>query len=123
MTTKKTRTTATDLLPLVWDVLKKAKKGRGQYAFLTAYQILAELPREVTAKLIEEYGPAAGGVGNRFGAAGPVAAAGVMLERQKNKDVEITFLDTRGMHIDIPVQGEPVEPAGPTLGLYRLKKK
>ena len=97
MTTKKTRTTATDLLPLVWDVLKKAKKGRGQYAFLTAYQILAELPREVTAKLIEEYGPAAGGVGNRFGAAGPVAAAGVMLERQKNKDVEITFLDTRGM--------------------------
>ncbi len=114
------RTTASQLLPAVRAVLSNAAKERGEYTFLTAHQILAELPRDVREKLIAEYGPAGGGVGNRYGASGPVAAVGVMLER--SDEVEITFLDARRVRFDVPEQEGLVSPSGPTLGLYRLKK-
>lgn len=114
----KTRTTATELLPAVRAVLYKAKKGRGQHAFLTAHQILAAL-REAKA-LIEERGRAGGGEGKTYGAPSLLTRALRMLE--KGQEVEVTFLDTRSLHIRIPAQDGLVNPSGPTLGLYRLKK-
>jgi hypothetical protein len=114
-------TTTPELERAVLDALAKAAKGRDdEYAFLTAYQILAALESGQATALIDKYGPAGGGGGTRPGAGGRLAMVAVILE--KHHQVEIMFLDTRGMRIEVPVRGE-VEPAGPTLGLYRLKKK
>ena len=119
MSIKKNARKSAHLEDQVLVILARAPKRRGKRAFLTAYQIFAELDDSETAALIQKYGPVGTHGGKYFGAAGLVAKAGLSLERRH--EVEITFLDTRGMHVEIPVQGEQVKPSG-VLGLYRLKK-
>ena len=114
----KTLTTATEMLPAVRAILFKARKKRGEYAFLTAHQILAVL-REAKA-LIEERGRAGGGEGKTYGASSLLTRALRMLV--KRQEVEVTFLDTRSLQIRVPAQDGLVNPAGTTLGLYRRKK-
>ena len=119
MPTKKKARKSAPLEAPILAILARAAKGRGKHAFLTAYQIFAELDDGEAKALIQKYGPVGTHGGKYFGGAGLVATAGRSLERRQK--VEIVFLDTRGMRIDIPVQGELVKPSG-VLGLYRLKK-
>lgn len=119
MPTNKTRTTATEMLPAVRAILFKARKKRGEYAFLTAHQILAALRGGEGEALIKERGRAGGGEGKTYGASSLLTTALRMLK----KELDVTFLDTCSLHIMVPAQDGLVNPTGPTLGLYRLNRE
>lgn len=79
-----------DIRDEVRDVLAKARRGKGEdTTFLTAYQILALLPKTTQAQLIEERKLGGKGTGVHYAAASVVADAAEQIE-----GIKICYLDT-----------------------------
>lgn len=87
-------------------------KGRGR-AYLTAYQILDQLPQPIKDQLIAERCAPGLGAGKHYSAASVVSDAA-----EKIPGVEIVFLETSS--IKIIVNGTDITPGNKYVGLYRL---
>jgi hypothetical protein len=102
--------TPTDIRSDVTNVL------RGANVFMSAYQILEELPTGVRDQIIQERGMPGQGNGRPFTAAGVVAEAVQMLEGH-----EIFYSGTR--HLKFEVQGKEIRSGGDSCAFYRLKQQ
>jgi hypothetical protein len=104
-----------DIRDEVRDVLAKASRGKGdERKFLTAYQILAGLPKATRERLIAERKLGGKGTGVRYSAASAVSDAAEQIQ-----GVEVHYIDTR--QLTIHVDGQLVEPGNKVCGLYRLR--
>jgi len=86
--------------------------GRGR-AYLTAYQILDQLPQQIKERLIAERGAPGLGAGQHYSAASVVSDAA-----EKISGIEIVFLETSS--IKIIVNESDITPGNKYVGLYRL---
>ena len=86
--------------------------GRGR-AYLTAYQILDQLPQQIKNRLIAERGAPGMGAGNNYAAASVVSDAA-----EKIHGIEIVFLETSAIRIIL--NGIDITPGNKYVGLYRL---
>ncbi len=84
--------------------------------FLTAYQILQQLPEQLQHRLIEERGRAGKNSGTYYSAASVVSDAAEMLD-----DIEINTLNTSG--IELHCAGERITSGNANVGVYRLRRK
>lgn len=111
--------TSKDIVKNVEVVLRKATKREvGKNIFMTAYQILAALPRSVRKRLIRDYGQGGKGSGNI-----PAATKVVSEAAEEVANVEIVYMDTRRMWFVIPTTTgkNRVKPSRNTYcGLFRL---
>ena len=87
--------------------------GRGR-SYLTAYQILEQLPQPTRDRLIAERGAPGLGSGNYYAAANVVSDAAEMIS-----GIEIVFLETSSLKI-ILNDGTDITPGNQNVGLYRL---
>ncbi|NOY93996.1 MAG: hypothetical protein GXP55_22670 [Deltaproteobacteria bacterium] len=88
-----TRLEVADIVPDVEEVLRGAKKGKGDGPrMLTAYQVLHLLPPPLRARLIVERGIPGKGAGQHSSAASLIAHALVRVGC-----IECDYLDTRGL--------------------------
>ena len=87
-------------------------KGRGR-AYLTAYQILEQLPQQIKDRLITERGTPGMGAGKHYAAASVVSDAA-----EKIPGIEIVFLETSS--IKIMLNETDIAPGNKYVGLYRL---
>lgn len=97
-------------------VLEKSSTGKGVVpSFLTAYQILDRLPKELRQRLIDERRIGGAGAGVYYSAASVVADAA-----ERVPGVIVNYLDTASLQFQI--DGHPVAlTAGNTVcGIYRL---
>jgi len=102
----------------VRDVLLEAASGKGPNPhYLTAHQILDRLPTAIRDQIIAERGMPGRG-GGPWGASQVVSDAAQMLER--SGDVDIDFLDTRGVTLSVAEQS--ITPGNQVCGLYRMRR-
>jgi hypothetical protein len=87
-------------------------KGRGR-AYLTAYQILEQLPQQIKDQLINERSTPGMGAGKHYSAASVVSDAA-----EKVTGIEIVFLETSS--IKIMLNESEIAPGNKYVGLYRL---
>lgn len=109
------RVATQDLEGEIVAVLNRADQGKygAIVSFMTAYQVLKELPPQLQQELEREYGPSGKKAGTPFSAASRVAQ---VLEGIAG--IEIDYLDTAHMTFDT---GSTDAPAGyKCCGLYRL---
>jgi len=105
----------TDVKNEVAEVLRNAAQADGNRPyFLTAYQILARLPKEIQQRLIQERTVGGRGAGVSYAAPSVVADAAAMLP-----DIEIEYIDNIGMQIE--AAGQFLTPGFEVCGIYRLK--
>jgi hypothetical protein len=81
--------------------------------FISAYQILEELPSALRDRLIAERGWPGEGSGNYYAAASVVSDAAETI-----KGVEIVFARTKNLKFE--VAGQDRRSSSPSCGLYRL---
>ncbi|HPL62886.1 MAG TPA: hypothetical protein PK587_03875 [Syntrophales bacterium] len=104
-----------DIMVDVESVLRAVQvdpKGRGR-AYLTAYQILEQLPQPMKDQLIRERGTPGMGAGRPYAAASVVSDAA-----EKIPGIEIVFLETSS--IKILLNETDITPGNKYVGLYRL---
>ncbi len=102
-----------DVEVILKGILKDSRYGR---SYLTAYQILEELPSKIRDRLINERGMPGQGAGNYYAAASVVSDAAEMLQ-----DIEIVFLDTSSLKVTLQDDTNLVSPGNADVGLYRLR--
>jgi hypothetical protein len=103
-----------DILDDVRAVLERASKGRGsERHYLTAYQILAELPSALRDTLIQQRGLPGVGAGVHYSAASLVSDAAEQLA-----GIEKAYLDSR--HTSFQIDQHVVAAGYGVSGLYRL---
>lgn len=85
-------------------------------SYLTAHQILEELPSQIRDQLIKERGMPGQKSGTYYSAASVVSDAAEMLP-----DIEIAFLDSSSLKVMLNDGTDLVVPGNPNIGLYRLK--
>lgn len=106
-----------DITADVLAVLRNAKHGKGgRPHYMTAYQVLNELPVQLRDQIISERGMPGAGSGYPYRAAQVVSDAAEVLERQKL--VEIEYMDST--RVTFEVQGQAIEAGYEVCGLYRL---
>ncbi len=97
-------------------VLQRAKTGKGREpAYLTAYQILSQLPRGTRQWLEATYCPGGRGGGKHYSAATHVARSTARLD-----EIQICWIDTTGLEFSLPRQKKDVEPSFQVCALFRL---
>jgi hypothetical protein len=96
---------------IVSDVEAVLLRNRPNY--MTAYQILEDLPTPVRDQLILERGLPGQGSGNNYASATVVSDAAQMLP-----GIQIEFLQTQ--HVIFEVAGHQIRSSSPSCGLYRL---
>jgi hypothetical protein len=102
------------LIQEIVSVLQTAKKGKGRApAFLTAYQILNQLPTATRQGLETTYCPGGRGGGKHYSAATHVARVTARLA-----DVEVFYLDTSEM--ELRIAGSNIVPSFEVCALFRL---
>jgi len=108
---------ADDLVEAIRDVLAKAARGKGtDPQFLTSYQVLNRLPRDLRDELIRTRGLPGKGTKRQHTAVGVVATT---LESIVGADVEKAYFDSKGAWFDV---GDECVRAGFGLcALYRKK--
>jgi hypothetical protein len=104
----------------VHQVLVAAKNRHGKRrVFLTSYQILDLLPKDIKKRLIDERGLGGKGSGQKTGQI--VAAPSIVMKAALllRPFVEVAYLETTtiGMSID----GKPVTPSSIRCGIFRIK--
>ena len=87
--------------------------GRGR-SYLTAYQILEQLPQQIRDRLIAERGTPGLRSGNYYAAANVVSDAAEMIS-----GIEIAFLETTSLEIILNNRIK-ITPGNPNVALYRL---
>lgn len=92
--------------------VQEMPNSRGR-AFLTAYQILDQLPKSTKDRLITERVAPGSGAGEHYSAASVVSDAAEMIF-----GIEILFLETSS--IKIIVNGSDITPGNKYVGLYRI---
>jgi hypothetical protein len=98
----------------VREVFRRASKGKGtRPQWLTAYQVLERLPQR--DRLIAERGMPGEGAGVHHAAASVVRDS---IRLHLKSEVEVTFLDTRGIRFEIA--GVAVAAGFPVVALYRM---
>ena len=105
----------TDIRPQVEAVLRNAQVNTGGRSYLTAYQILEQLPQQIKDRLIAERGSPGLGSGTYYAAANVVSDAAEMIS-----GIEIAFLDTSSLKI-ILKNVTDITPGNRNVGLYRLQ--
>lgn len=116
---QRVKITSKDIVQNVEVVLREAAtREAGNNIFMTAYQILAELPPSVRKRLIRDYGQGGKGSGNI-----PAATKVVSEAAEVVANVEIVYMDTRCMWFVIPTTTGKnwVKPSGQKYcALFRL---
>ena len=109
----------TDIKEEVRAVLERTHNDpqRGR-SYITAYQILENLPSQIRNQLIEERGTPGQGSGKYYAAASVVSDATEMVP-----DVEIAFLDSSSLKIMLKDGTDVVKPGNANVGLYRLSNR
>lgn len=102
-------------------VLAAANRRHKRPVFLTAYQVLDQLPEQTKQRLIRDYGM--GGEGSKQGLTDKTAAPYVVMRAALllRPDVELAYLATRTLGLTINKQ--PVKPSTPDCGIFRLKDR
>lgn len=114
MAKKKAKSAKSLVANHVKKVLKKHGENSEKNSYLTAYQILEELPKGVRNRLINKHG--VGGKGSGFhNAATKVIARAAMTVAD-----EVAYFDTR--NITFFVQGKSLDPGPVECGLFRISK-
>ncbi len=109
-------TTDTDVVHEIRRVLEHAAKGKGTHThYVTAYQILDRLPRQMRADLIAQFGKSGAGVGDWQSAAKHIAN---LIKGMGGVDVD--YLDTRGAQFRMADEWR--EAGYEVCGLYRLSR-
>lgn len=110
-----------DITMEVQNILKRVpvnSNGRGR-SYLTAYQILEQLPHPIRERLVTERGNPGKNSGNYYAAANVVSDAAEMIT-----NIDIAFLDTSSLKINlnvVTIDGTNIiTPGNPNVGLYRL---
>jgi hypothetical protein len=105
--------TQTMLTPtnIVSDVEAVLLRNRPNY--MTAYQILEDLPTHLRDQLIQERGMPGQGSGNNYASANVVCDAAQMIQ-----GIQIDFLQTQ--HVLFEIAGHQIRSSSPACGLYRL---
>jgi hypothetical protein len=83
-------------------------------SYLTAYQILEQLPQPIRDRILAERGTPGLGSGNYYAAANVVSDAAEMIS-----GIQIVFLETSSIKI-ILNNGTDITPGNKNVGLYRL---
>lgn len=96
----------------VKNVLRKNANRSDKNPYLTAYQILEQLPERVRKALIDKHKLGGKGANADYAATEVVAKAAMSVTK------DIVYLDT--CHATFTVQGQQVIPSGNICGLYRL---
>lgn len=95
-------------------VLKKHGENSEKNSYLTAYQILEELPKGVRDRLIKKHGRGGKGSGFHNGAPKVIARAAMTVTN------EVVYLDTTNTTFSL--QGKPLPPSPIECGLFRISK-
>ena len=109
----------TEIRTEVERVLRNVHKNSGSNkSYLTAYQILGLLPDGMRDDLIRELGRPGEGSGKYYAAASAVSQAARNLP-----GIEIEFIDTSSLFINLTFCGEDmqIKPSAQVVGLYRLQ--
>lgn len=103
-----------DIAADVAEVLKNAARGDGNHPyFLTAYQILDRLPKDIRDRLINERTAGGHGAGTHYSAPSAVSDAAEMLP-----GIIVDYIDNRGLKAEIA--GKTIEAGFEVCGIYRL---